>query len=206
MSEEPKEQISALMDGEVSADRRSRIVDSLLCEAQLIKVWERYNLISDVLRHNVCEAAIKRAQAARRASALHQGPLGAGTTEQYSSSYVAKRVAERIRHEPLPIERRRAIPLRPALGFALAASVAVVAVLGVQRLTQSPPGNAATRLHASVASGNELVAVRPVVEPEPASNALLASYLVNYTEFLDNGMRGLLPYARIATHHDATTP
>lgn len=214
MSGEGKEQISALMDGEVSADRRLRIVDKLLCEPRLVKAWERYNLISDVLRNNVCESALGPTFAAKRSivrGAQDEGPGEASQKprriEGLSSSYVAKQVVELLRQEPLLIRRRRPIPLKPALGFALAASVAIVAVLGVQRVAQySLKGDDTPTLHATAPSQNGLGAPPSTGDQERAVKARLTSYLVNYSEYLDNGMRGLLPYARIVSYHDANNP
>nr|MBS0019989.1 sigma-E factor negative regulatory protein [Gammaproteobacteria bacterium] len=214
MSEEAKEQISALMDGEVSADRRLRIVDKLLCEPRLVKAWERYNLISDVLRNNVCETAFGPAfstqgsivQDAQDTEPVEARPK-AKQFEGLSCTYVATRVAELLRQEPLLFRRRPPIPLRPALGFALAASIAIVAVIGVQRVAQhslqadaTPPSQAIAPLQ------DELVTAASAGEYERAAKARLTSYLVNYSEYLDNGMRGLLPYARIVSHHDANNP
>ncbi len=210
MSEESKEQISALMDGEVSPDRRLRIVDKLLCDPRLAKAWERYNLISDVLRNNVCEMSLGPDRSA--SSGLNRSDQDGTPVDErpeplqiegLSASYVAKRVAELLRREPLFIRPRSPIPLRPAIGFALAASIAIVAVLGVQRMTQRSPQADDTPVLQASASQDTLVAAG---DGERARNARLASYLVNYSEYLDNGMRGLLPYARIVSPYDATNP
>ncbi|MFZ0254644.1 MAG: sigma-E factor negative regulatory protein [Gammaproteobacteria bacterium] len=215
MSEEAKEQISALMDGEVSADRRLRIVDKLLCEPQLVKAWERYNLISDVLRNNVRETALGPPLLAQRnivQGAQDKEPVDASSKarqfEGLSFSYVAKQVAEVIRQEPLPFRRQRPIAIRPALGLALAASIAIVAVLGVQRVAQhSSQSDAEPALQATAPAQNRLVTAASTDDDhERAAKARLASYLVNYSEYLDNGMRGLLPYARIVSRHDANNP
>ena len=214
IEEATKEQISALMDGEVSADRRLRIVDKLLCEPALVKVWERYNLISDVLRNNICEAALgptfsaKRgiAQAAQdeRRDRANEKPRH---IEGFSSSYIGKQVAGRVRQEPLLFRPPSPIPLRPAIGFALAASVAIVAVLGVQRVAQPPlKGDAPLSLQATAPHQVELVMAPSTGDQERAVKARLTSYLVNYSEYLDNGMHGLLPYARIASRHDGSRP
>lgn len=214
MSETSKEQISALMDGEVSADRRLRIVDQLLCEPGLVKAWERYNLIGDVLRNNVCEKSLGPARFAMSGpgqDAHQQVPVDANPKpdqiERLSASYVAKRVSELLRREPLFIRPRRPIPPRSAVGFALAASIAIVAVFGVQRVTQRPlEGDNTPVLQASTGSQISLVTAAATGDGERAPNARLASYLVNYSEYLDNGMRGLLPYARIVSPYDATQP
>lgn len=215
MSEEAREQISALMDGEVSADRRVRLVDKLLSEPELVKAWERYNLISDVLRNNLCDAALSPTVSQQKTIALSgaMGKKSVGTkqipsvSEDPSPSYVAKQVTALLRQEPVVLRRRSPIPLRPALGFALAASVAIVAVLGVQQMTEQPlEGDQAPPLQATASPQNELVTAASTTDLEQASRARLTSYLVNYSEYLDNGMRGLLPYARIVSQHDANNP
>jgi hypothetical protein len=215
MSKDGKEQISALMDSEVTADRRLQIVDKLLCEPRLVKAWERYNLISDVLRNNVCEAALGPTFAAEKSigrGAQDERPRDATPKAMrikgFSSSYVAKRVVERLRQEPLVFRQRSAIPLKPALGFALAASVAIVAVLvGGQRVSQhSLKGDDRPTLQASAPSQKGLEMPPSTGDQERAVKARLTSYLVNYSEYLDNGMRGLLPYARIVSYRDANNP
>ncbi|MGF1613742.1 MAG: sigma-E factor negative regulatory protein [Gammaproteobacteria bacterium] len=225
MSEEAKEQVSALIDGEVSGAQQAQLVDKLLSEPQLIKAWERYNLISDVLRNNICEAALgplpsvrSNATQSTRQGGDNYPDQRLGRREGLSPSYVAKQVNASLPQEPLRLRRRGPMPLKPMVGWALAlaASVAIVAVLGVQRFTQDPLTNddsSTLRVAAPAQTSPSQTALSQDNLPTAASNgghervvnARLASYLVNYSEYLDNGMRGLLPYARIVSH-DANNP
>jgi negative regulator of sigma E activity len=98
-------------------------------------------------------------------------------------------------------------------GLAIAASVATLAILGVQQgnndvdtgasvvptvadtTTYSPPGPIST-LPPQYVNGQRIIS--PVVT-NPASSSRMNSYMVNYNEFRTTGskMQGMLPYVRI---------
>ncbi|MDX1432463.1 MAG: sigma-E factor negative regulatory protein [Gammaproteobacteria bacterium] len=200
MSGNDEESLSALMDGELTGASETRAIDALLGQAELGRRWARYHLIRAALRQE-----------------LHGDP-GA-------SLHLA--VRERLAREPAHHTRaasarpaRRAV-LRPVAGLALAASVAAVAILGLQgRDDDEPP--AATELAAS--SPAESAAPAPTAslaratpagvgpagtqttgEARPAAfdGGGLDRYLVRHNEYVSGGMRGILPYARIVGHEDA---
>ena len=107
--------------------------------------------------------------------------------------------------------------LKPVVGFAIAASVAVMAILGLQQ--QNGPENS---------SQPQTVAQQPQQVPNPASRqykfpsrlastnsqpqeyrphmaeSRINSYMVNYNEYrtTHNGMHGMLPYVRIITYEN----
>lgn len=100
------------------------------------------------------------------------------------------RVRQAVAAEPIALQTRRSkdIWARPVAGFALAASVAVMAIIGI-RFFNYPPAQAPLLAEAKIPKDNL-----------PTVQAHLQHYLVNYSEYLDNGMRGMLPYARIASY------
>jgi sigma-E factor negative regulatory protein RseA len=194
MSSDGKERVSALMDGEIGDyHQRSHVIDRLTVEPSLRAVWERYHLISDVLRNNLAEVAMARA--GEPAMTRGAGMRDPNTPAQVENSRIcvhrlSDRVHQAVAIEPISLQtrRRRDIWGRPVAGFALAASVAMMAIIGI-RYFDYPPAQPPT-LAENKSSQDNL----------PSVHAQLNHYLVNYSEYLDNGMRGMLPYARIASY------
>ena len=185
MSEERKEYISAMVDGELDNNSEST-VDNLLQSPALKGCWARYHLISDCLNKNIPESI---------------------------DSGLADRISASIQNEPTVLAPRaisnRAY-LKPVAGFAIAASVATMAILGIQqnnggvelqeqqtvsfipqkRINSVSPQLAST----NSASDAQLRLVKA------NSRARLNSYLVNYNEQrISSGFQGMLPYARTVT-------
>lgn len=106
MNEQTTEWISALADDEAEA-RDHRRIKELLDDAELMQRWADYHLISDCMKQRLPE---------RLDTAL------------------AARVCQALREEPtiVSLHSFRRVLLKPAGGFAIAASVAAVAILGLQ--------------------------------------------------------------------------
>lgn len=115
-----KEQLSALMDGDLE---QQGIVDQLRSDEALAGCWQRYHLIGDAMRHELPER-LHLELGDRIAAALEQEP-----------AIVA----------PQPVKRQpavtgsspgRVVSLFKAAGqYAIAASVAMAVVIGVQQAT-----------------------------------------------------------------------
>ena len=141
MTNSSDERISALIDGELDEQARQSMVDELLKKGEARATWARYHLISDTLRQN----------------------LPAGMDTQFSS-----RVMAALQDEPTVLAPRppQGLQLRKRLaGLAVAASVAAVAVMGVQLMVQEdghapvgPMAQAPTNLSPSVAATNQALA------------------------------------------------
>lgn len=114
------ENLSAFMDGE---SQSGNIVDELKSDAELQAAWRRYHVIRSAMRKEtggVPEFDISASVAA----ALEHEPTVMAPKSKISS---------------LPIVRN-VIPFTKQIGqFAVAASVAAVAILGVQQLNQPTP-------------------------------------------------------------------
>lgn len=123
MSEESREHLSCLMDGETGRDTSRFLVRRLGADAELSATWARYHLVRDCLRH-------------------HEGSL--------VSSSLSVRVRQAIDNEAAPRRSAPRVPawLKPAAGLAVAASVALVAVLAV-----GPGGQAVSPAGESAAPG-----------------------------------------------------
>ncbi|HHM05182.1 MAG TPA: hypothetical protein ENJ19_05510 [Gammaproteobacteria bacterium] len=107
------EQISALVDGELSAKQIGDVLDALERERDKQCSWCHYHLISDALRNNLPDIP----------------------SDQLLSR-VSLALADEAPHAPPPSAiGRQASPfpsfLRPAMGFAVAASVAAAVYVGV---------------------------------------------------------------------------
>ena len=190
------EQISALIDDEEYSDH---ILDSLIKDQEMQKTWSRYHLIGDCLRGNLPDRI---------------------------SVDVASRVTHSLKSEPTvlaPQKSNFSTIRKPLAGFAIAASVAMVAVLGIQtnKNDDSIPTLSAVGTN-SVATTKPVMATTPTepqtfvfTEPQPQvlpaavkksdtpdamMNQRMNNYLLNYNEYRSNaGMNGILPYVRIVT-------
>lgn len=113
MHEQYKESLSALFDGEADELEMRRLLSGL--DAESTARWQRYQLIGD---------------AARNVLAVSRLDIS-----------VVDAVAAQLAVEPVvlaaPAAKKREHWLKPVLGFASAASIAFVAVLGVQSMNRS---------------------------------------------------------------------
>ena len=174
------ESISSWVDGVEPTDNGQPIA-ALASDADARATWARYHLIGDVLRNE---------------------------NAPYTPSF-AQLVAEQIASEPtilMPQVAKRPAH-RPLLGFAIAASVATVAVLGARQLLPTDvPGGAVEPAVAVVATPNPVTPVA-LTEPERTDDALsdsfktqrrLNSYLVKFNEQRSSvGVPSVNPYVRI---------
>ena len=116
MIKNPAEEVSMLMDDEVDEHSRVRIIQKLRDDANMKSCWERYHLISEALRNNLPEI-IDPDLATRISSIINEDP------------HQDPRVPS-IHHTP--VTRR---PNRMVTGFALAASLAAIAVVGLLQIS-----------------------------------------------------------------------
>lgn len=108
MSEDLKEQLSALMDGELGRDERAFLMRRLEHDAELRAAWTRMHLIRDVMTHR---------------------PGGSATLNL--SDGVMQALAAEDRVAPRALATGAGPAWRPWAGLAVAASVAMAAVFAV---------------------------------------------------------------------------
>lgn len=194
MNNEINEQLSALMDGELSVEEIEAVLQAFNTEERVRRQWTNYHLIHDSL----------------------QGHLP--TVSLYN---LASQVSRALENEPpLPVEQHPVIDItqrlrhrwKYATGLTLAASLSAITVLGIQTLTSEPAipeSRLATTLPASlganVANAANVVPVAEVSNPrwarlEPEVEKRLNSYLVNHTEYID--MPGMIRYGRIVSYEN----
>lgn len=203
MADKSAEQLSARVadDAETAASQLSAMVDNELEQREIDLAlrrlgrdrdaqarWERYYLISDAM----------------------QGHLPAALDINF-----AARIRQAIEAEPQPLPATRPLPAwyKPVTGFALAASVVLVALFGL-KLTQTDSTFAPT---AQLAANNP--SAPPASIPLQAAalsrqagdttepvEARLSSYLVNHNGYASmNSVHGMLPYVRMVGYQTTTS-
>ena len=172
-----KEKISELVDNELSHLEHYRLIRTLESDRGLRGVWERYHLISTVIR-NELDVMVGPAVADRIAQGIRQE-----TPASAYSTYFTSR---------LPAYTR------VAAGMAIAASVAAVAIFTLQPLSPSSAPSSQIALQNPPPALAAPAAVRPV---QAAPRGTLNTYLVEHSEFTPNaGMNGMMSYVRIVGH------
>jgi len=211
MTENIRKEISALLDDELSQQEMSQILGQLNEQEQLRGTWDRYNLISDVIR----------------------GEAGGRASPSLADQVRAQIDAEpAILAAPKPVNTAPAW-VRPLAGTALAASVAVLAVMTAPQLltpdAKVSPQVATVKMaepnYAQLASvpatqnfhlaNSAQYRVRPVAAArptgqwsaqysgmrwknlaKPATENRLNKYLVDHSEYATQApVRGVAPYA-----------
>ena len=192
MNDEMKQKLSSLMDGEFE-NHSEQTVSNLLESESLRNTWWRYHLIADVLNQNL------------------PGSL---------DLHLADKLTAAIAKEPVRLASYRSLTnrfLKSAAGFAIAASVAAIAIIGVQQTSNRPPDHPSIKIaetkqpqfntnissYTFPASTNLVTSqIEDVREVKP--NPQLNSYLVNYNEVrsAQTGVQGIIPYVRIIANDD----
>lgn len=113
MTTQINEQISAFMDGELHTSEHASLIETICRNDESGTRWQRYNLISDALRNNL-PAAIDHRFAQSVMSALENEPTVFAPAALKHKTSVKQKIT----------------------GAAIAASVAAVAVIGVQTMNQ----------------------------------------------------------------------
>ena len=177
MNDELGEQISALADDELPEAERELLLRRLCDDPRLRDQWSRIHLVRDALHNEL--------------------PCAATDT-------LSHRVMAALEAEPQPIRRRdfgrvaRRLG-KPLAGFAVAASVAAMALIGLQHFAGPEPAlNApAPQLAASDQPlDNQRVGTR---WDQPEMGTRLNAYLVNHSEYTSGtSLQGMLNYVRIA--------
>ena len=184
MRKDINEFLSTLVDGEHGKNKG--ILEELIHDDDMKGTWNRYHLIRDCLRGNL--------------------------TNNIYNNFTSK-VSQTLENEPTvrTSKKTKLFKQESIIGFAIAASVAILAILSIQYKTNLP----------SITIEDAVVMDQSIVEPKfetfsfpeapisPAaikqsSNSIteqrLNNYLINHSKYKHNvRMNGVLPYARIVT-------
>ena len=184
-----EEALSALMDGELPPDEAERVLDAVLGDPALRQRWARYHRAGMALRGE-------------------QWPGADG---------VADGVREALEREPVPLQvPATSARRRPAawFGLALAASLAAVAVLVVLGPEGEPAGPAVAPVATAPRPGPTAPAARDEAPAAPGPGRMawqaagpgvskrLNAYLLDHSDYLSDGVHGLLAYARVVGYDD----
>ncbi|NIP74423.1 MAG: sigma-E factor negative regulatory protein [Gammaproteobacteria bacterium] len=175
MSDSVHEQISALMDGEMSEAERELLLRRMVADPDLRATWERYHLIRDALHYELPD---------------HADPGLAGRVMAVIEDEPALQAAR----SPLPMRRL----LKPIAGAAVAASVAALAIIGVRQFGGETPPAAVPTVAVRDTGYVQAAGTRWDLR-EQEIEARLNGYLVNHNEYTAaNSLQGMLHYTRIA--------
>jgi len=189
MNEQKREQLSALVDDELSHETSSAI-NTLLEDNEAKETWTRYHLIGDSMRGHLPERIEDIADNVSQAIALQPTILA-----------------------PQKESPNRKSPglMKPVMGFAIAASVAAVAIFNVQQAKQIQERGQPVIAQSSIATSQPSLATSiatPQLVNQQAGQAQvyqainvdyrLNRYLVNYNEYRANtGVSTMPPHVRM---------
>ena len=179
MSEKISEQLSAMFDDELDQQEHELLLLRLKHENDLKSSWARYQLIGDAMRNNL---------------------------DALSGADLLDGVRQRIEQEPAirQLEARTPVHFRmmkPFAGMAIAASVAAMALIGLQNLGQgeSPASSVPRLAQATTNTSIQRVSGTRWNMQQPETEMRLNGYLVNHSEYTSNiSLQGMINYARIA--------
>jgi len=171
-----------LMDGEANAAESERIIDAVSRDQALRGVWGRYHLIG---------AAIRQESAA------------------YGSEVLPRRIAAGIEAEPssastvVSMSVRKRSMARMVGSLAIAASVAAVALIGVQfRAPDSKQPDAQVAVTTAPVTTRDYIRAAGETrwkQRQPGTEHKLNMYLVEHNEFSPTtSIKGMMNYGRIA--------
>ena len=182
MSDEIREQVSALIDDELSDVEQPLLLGRLQRDPELRACLGRYQLIGEVMRGSRSADGLGVAEGVQRALA-DEAPIAAA-------------------------QAGRTLWWKPLAGTAIAASVALVAVLSVSSL-QQPEGPGEQLAETVTVEPEPLAAQSELARTDtdgaevwnriqPQVDKRLSGYLVNHNEYAaSRGMQGVMPYVRI---------
>lgn len=176
MNDNMSEQVSALTDDALPEAERSLALRRLCADPALRDQWERYHFMRDAF-HNELPAKMARS--------------------------LPQRVMAALEDEPQPVRpsgwRRLSRTIsKPLAGLAVAASVAAMAIVGLEHLmgpdqdlrSPAPPMAAVDRTLQDQVVGTRW--------DQPELGNRLNAYLVNHSEYTGTSLQGMLNYVRIA--------
>lgn len=176
MRDNLREQISALADEELTQAEQALLLRRLSADPALRDEWERIHLIRDAL-HNELPAQRDGALSQRVMAALEQEPTPAPASLDWQ--HWLRRAA------------------KPLAGLAVAATVAGLAIVGLEHVVGPGPTPQTSPRLASLDTPLEdhVVGTR---WDQPQMGSRLNAYLVNHSEYTGSSLQGMMTYVRIA--------
>jgi sigma-E factor negative regulatory protein RseA len=175
-NEHMKEKLSALADNELDELEERRVFTALEGDIALRRTWERYHLVR---------------------AALHQD------VDVVVAQDMIEQLAKRIEAQPsTAISYRRHRVTRFLGTLAIAASVAAIAITGVQWVHQPAPAPLPVVAANKPAPQNIIRSGTTRWDmKEPETESALNAYLVEHDEFAStSGLGGMMPYVRVVSY------
>ncbi len=197
-----KEELSALIDNALNAQERERAIDRLLDDPELQKSWVDAYTASDLMGKQPGETTFASTGfAARVSAAIDEEPtVFAPTTLSISDQ--GKGLTAGVPINAIPVTQPGVTRLGAAPLYALAASMALLAVLLVSPLFNPQSDNRAS--NRDVAQINERAGLQPSVQTIDANE--IEALMVEHGEFSGMGaLNGLLAYAKVVNAESALT-
>lgn len=200
-----KEKLSALMDGELDQDDMQQSIRELRSDSECRNCWDQYHVIGDALRNNL-PPALNKSFAASVSQAIAAEDVPAPVSSEAITPAVPKPA-------PQAVDNKAAHPVaKPWMGFAVAASVAAMAYVGVGMINVEEQG---PRL-ASVPTPAATVAVAPTTPvtgsiqtvnaqqqnlAQPAAESKLKTYLYSHRDLAGAAPINtqVIPHARLVS-------
>ena len=179
MSDTINEQVSAFVDGELPDAERELLQRRLAGDDELQATWQRYHLIRDAMREDLPEFI------ARKADTAFMQDEDLSLDSMPASVTILQRFA------------------KPAAGFAIAASVAMLAVVGVLYNTDSIAPQSSVQIAdtqpAKLPDNFVIVPRSGWQSAKPAVVSHLNGYLVDHSSYAGFGTsQSIIPYSRVA--------
>lgn len=221
--EKSAESLSALMDGELPQAKAQRVLDQLLGDEQMRERWRRNHLISAALSARDSVIVADDELANRVSAALDKEPVAVIQPQHpVSSSWkmglaaaagvaaVAVLVVLGISNDPAgapdvaPLASTTPTATNTPSSSGQIAAVESPTAVSTVGLSTAPA--AVTRSEGQQAPGQgpsgqlpSAIALTRMTwnDARPAVEARLNSYLLDHNEYLADGVRGMLPYARV---------
>jgi len=133
MSKGINESISSLFDDELDDVERSKLIDTLKRSDEYKDVWHRYSLVSQALKHDLPNSPSNALFLRVRQAVESEPALLFPSTSHMESEHKLTNVVD-IAKKPDAHDVRKSNPM---FGFAVAASFALMTVLGIQFLSSS---------------------------------------------------------------------
>ncbi len=218
MKHPDKETLSQLMDGEwQDIDSQARIAD-LCSDDELKATWARYHLIRDVMKNE--SVNLDTDIASRVRASLEDEPAHTNVTHIGGERSPAVQTDEPSTEQEAPAASRRA----SYGGLAVAASVALATVVGLNYLGNNGTQNSAPQTVAAVSVPSNTTVIPGQVLPQVELVANRGSYWVDgekdrdaarearlnmmLSQHIENSptatYQGMLPYSRLVGYDEAT--
>ena len=189
MNEQKREQLSALVDDELTQEASS-VIESLLEDNEAKQTWSRYHLIGDSLRGHLPG---------------HIVDISSNVSQAIASEPTILAPAKKSASSKSPDL------MKPVMGFAIAASVAAVAIFNVQQANQISETGQPLIAQSSIATSQPSLATSPQLVNQQTGQAQvyqakhidprLNRYLVNYNEYRANTVvSGMPPHVRMVAN------